>query len=76
METIRQIEAAVAVLPQAKQLELLEWLEKRLGQNSSSTVTHTTTVTYSVLDIPKVNVGEILSLDAGDDGLLGEMLEQ
>lgn len=68
MENLRQIEAAAAVLPPAQQLELLAWLEKRIGESQQfSTST-------SVLHIPAVDVGEILMLETSENDLLGEML--
>ena len=69
MENLSQIEAAAASLPPDQQRELLVWLSRRVGGTGQSAKSH------SVLDIPAVNVGNVLAADEADCDLLDEMLE-
>lgn len=68
--TLAEVEAAAAALPVEEQKKLLRLLESRIRQDVAKPSTK-----HSVLDIPTVSVGEILTPLTRNDDLLGEMLE-
>jgi len=69
MSRLLEIETAAASLAPEEQEELLTWLSHRVRLNGSKSNGH------SVLDIAPISLGEARGPLAGDDDLLGEMLE-
>lgn len=69
MPTLTDIETAAAALPLEQQKKLLE----RLYQLTRTPATSNPGI-HSVLDIPAVSLGGMIS-GSSDDDLLGEMLE-
>jgi hypothetical protein len=67
MSTLAEIEVAVHALPVEQKRALYEFLATELAQSDTGG--------HGVMDIPIVDLGEILPLPEDADDVLGEMLE-
>jgi hypothetical protein len=76
MDTLREIEAAVASLAPAQQEALFTFLAARLGRaQTPPSSPNSSPQQHTVMDIPVASLGRVLRPLSPEDDLLGEMLE-